>query len=55
MIWAVFDSLVSALCLMRDGCLPGGTPPQSIPGQTFERIMHMDIKDVNGKTFIWLH
>lgn len=49
LIWAVFESLVSALCLMSAGCLPDGTPPTFQDGQTFERIMHMDIKDINSK------
>lgn len=46
MIWAVFEGLVSALCLMKDGCLPGGTPPTT-QGRTYSNVMHIDIKDAN--------
>ncbi|CZT22163.1 uncharacterized protein RCC_08032 [Ramularia collo-cygni] len=47
MLWAVFESLIGALCLMRDGCLPGGSPPTPRKDETFERMMHLDIKNPN--------
>ena len=44
-IWAVFEQLAGALCLMHNGCLPGEEegPPNEWPG-----YMHLDLKPLNS-------
>jgi serine/threonine protein kinase len=43
-MWSIFEALVSAACFLRDGCVPGGTPPVEWRGP----IYHRDIKPPNG-------
>ncbi|KAK4543972.1 hypothetical protein LTR36_004746 [Oleoguttula mirabilis] len=42
-IWAAFEAMATAVCLMKDGALPGCKPPNDWDGE----IVHRDIKPAN--------
>lgn len=44
-LWAIFEALVSAVCIMQCGCLPDDPPPD---GGRIDPVIHCNLKPLNG-------